>query len=350
MNEFDLRQLSDWLDDTDPESVVSSAAPREESCNDVAESLLIHGLLTDHARRDERRDSARIQALMQAINDESPSEIALPNTGGTAAATVSKGPMRLVNLATVLAIAAAVIVMVSIVVPHQSASAAMASLEKVLEAIAQTFDRTYEMHVVEEYSRDKQPRNLAQESWERKSGEQIEGAILYVRGADTFVFARKLTAGGQRVSGCDGVQSWAFREDGPVHVSSDLSRFRGGIPGEQQDMPFINMHSHLEQLRTGYDVELDQHEEFAFDGKVLSRLVGTRKSQLVRGPKRVEISFDPKNGTIHQLLLDGLPRGGGGPKSVKLDLVSQSDLGKNFFSHESHHEPDRRVRYAVPQP
>lgn len=348
MTEFDRRRLSDWLDDTDPESVVFGAVLGEESHNDVAESLLIHGLLTDLGRRDERRESARIQALMRAINNPSQTKIALANTGGTADTAVSRRPRLLVKFATGLAIAVAVIFMVSLVVPHQSAAAAMASLEKVLEAIAQPFDRTYEMHVVEEYPRDKRPRNLAQENWERKSEEQIDGARLYVRGADTFVFARKLTTGGQRVSGCDGLQSWAFREDGPVHVSSDPSRFRGGIPGEQQDMPFINMHSQLEQLRSGYDVELDQHEESAFDGTVLSRLVGTRKSQDVRGPKRVEIWFNAQNGTIHRLVLDGLPRGGG-PKSVKLDLVSQSDLGQNFFSHESHHEPDRRVRYEEPQ-
>ncbi len=96
----------------------------------------------------------------------------------------------------------------------------------------------------------------------RESNEQIDGAKLYVRGADKYVFVRLLKDGRQRVSGCDGEQSWAFREDGPIHVSSDLSRFRGGMPGQKQDIPFINIHSHLAQLRTGYDVELmsDQPE------------------------------------------------------------------------------------------
>ncbi len=56
---------------------------------------------------------------------------------------------------------------------------------------------------------------------------------------------------------------------GPVHVSTDLNRFRGGLPGQQQDIPFINIHDHLSQLRSGYEVELSKDQETASDGAVL---------------------------------------------------------------------------------
>lgn len=353
MNEVDRLRLTEWLDGTQSLCEGSGDAPDEESCGQIADSLLVHGLLTDLSLRDENRESGRVQALMLAIESEAQVKPAVMDRArvlnGMTSTRVLSRPRRWMSIATLLTIAAAVILMVSMVVPHQNASAAMTSLQKVLEAISLPLDRTYEIHVVEEYPPDKLPRDLQQENRVRKSTEQIDGGKLYVRGTDQFVFVRQLSSGGQRVSGCDGVQSWAFYEEGPVHVSSDPSRFRGGIPGEKQDMPFINIHSHLEQLQTSYVVELYSDREADSNGMLLSRLVGIRKSQEVRGPKLVEIWFDPENGTIHRFFLDGLPRGGGGPKSASLELVSQSDLGSDFFLHESHHEPERLVRYEEPR-
>ena len=40
---------------------------------------------------------------------------------------------------------------------------------------------------VEEYSRDKRPKNLSQEAWDREAPEQIDGATIHVRGADEYV-------------------------------------------------------------------------------------------------------------------------------------------------------------------
>jgi hypothetical protein len=192
---------------------------------------------------------------------------------------------------------------------------------------------------------------LTQGTPDRGGKEQTDGATLYVRGANQYVMTVMLSSGLQRTSGCDGVQSWAFHKNGPVHVSADLNRFRGGLPGQQQGVPFINMHDHLSQLQlqTGYDVDLGDSKQNAADGTKLSQLIGVRKSRDVRGPKQVEIWFDAETGTIHKMLLDGLPRGRSGPKTVMLELLNQSHLDAEFFSHESHHEPGRRIRYEEEQ-
>ncbi|EMI22341.1 hypothetical protein RMSM_00731 [Rhodopirellula maiorica SM1] len=271
---------------------------------------------------------------MQRIDSESAS-IAPPHE--------RHGRRRFAILTSALTMAAAVMVMIAVFGPHQSVSAAMASLEKVVEAAAKPLDRTYAVSVVEEYSRDKRPRKLSQEAWGREAEEQIDGATLYVRGANQYVMTVMLNTGEKRTSSYDGQQSWAMRENGPVHTSTDLNRFRGGLPGGQQDIPFLNIHAHLSQLRTGYQIELGDERADAIDGTALSQLIGVRKSRDVRGPKRVEIWFDSDNGTVYRMLLDGLPRGGGGPKSVMLELIDQSDLASQFFSHESHHESGRRV-------
>jgi len=331
--------LSDWFDDEEANSGSHDDATGEELTK-IAESLLVHGLLSDMSRRDEDREAKQIQAVMQKISSKQSAD---------STTAVSPSLRRIRNpqfaiLSSALMVAAAVIVMFIVVGPRQNISAAMLSLEKVLKAAEKPIDRTYRIHVVEEYSRDRKPRRLSWEAWNREAKQQIDGATLYVRGANQYVLTVLLRNGVKRTSGCDGEKSWAFRENGPVHVSADLSRFRGGVPGHQQDIPFMNIHSHLSQLRNGYEVDLTDGHDTAGDGTVLSQLVGVRKSRDVRGPREIEVWFDAENGTAHRMLFDGLPRGRGGPKSVMLKLVGQSDLAPRFFSHESHHEPQRSIR------
>jgi hypothetical protein len=171
--------------------------------------------------------------------------------------------------------------------------------------------------------------------------------MLYIGGTDRHVFVRTLNDGREIKSGCDGSESWAFRDDGPVHISDDLARFRGKIPGQQQSIAFTDLYSQLTLLRDGYDIELgeDTNRE-----NQIRRLVGHRKSRDVRGPKSIELHFDRNDGTIHRMILDGLPRGRGGPKSVELVLVSQEPAEEGFYSHDSHHDDDRKIKREGSQP
>ncbi|MEM1225544.1 MAG: hypothetical protein AAGJ40_07590 [Planctomycetota bacterium] len=337
MNERIDDLLSDWLEDANQNPASERDLSSGEESESIAESLLVHGLLADIGRRNDDQETERITAVMRRIDSECESKIV-----GIRGSNEPRR-RRFAFLTSALTIAAAVVVMFAVFGPQQSVSAAMASLEKVVEAAAKSFDRTYNVSVVEEYSREKRPRNLSQEAWERETRKQLDGATLYVRSANQHVLTVMLESGEKRTSGCDGIQSWAFRENGPVHTSTDINRFRGSVPGGQQEIPFLNIHAHLLQLRTGYDVQLSDKQQELGNRKLLSQLIGVRKSRDVRGPKRVEIWFDTVTGTVHEMLLDGLPRGGGGPKSVLLKLVDQSDLPADFFSHESHHESERRV-------
>lgn len=330
--------LSDWLDDENENAAGKSDVLSSEANESIAESLLIHGILADIGSGGDA-EGERIGAVMQQLDAEVANDfLHLEST------SVPNGQRRFAILTSALTIAAAVMIMFSVFGPHQSVSAAMASLEKVMEAAAMPFDRTYRVRVVEEYPRDKRPKNLSQQAWDRQAPEQIDGATIYVRGADEYVMIVMLKTGKTRTTGCDGKISWAFREDGPVHVSEDLNRFRGGMPGSQQGMPLLNIHSNLSQLKVGYDVELTDAKETGTAATLLSQLNCIRKSNDVRGPKQVNVWFDAEDGTVHKMLLDGLPRGRGGPKSVMLELVDQPALPTNFYSHETHHEPGKRIR------
>ncbi|EMI42437.1 hypothetical protein [Rhodopirellula sp. SWK7] len=332
--------ISNWLDGGVTGHVSTDHGPGldDDCAARVADELLIHGLLLEHGGRDAAQDERRIDAVMRLIDAE-------PVTTSVASQRHVPGGKRFAIVTSALTIAAALLVMFVAFGSHQRVSAAMATLNKVVEAATKPFDCTYVVHVTDEYSEEELSRFASQREKHRQAKDLIDGATLYVRGANQFVMSTMLDTGAARMSGCDGTQSWSFREDGPVHVSDDINRFRGGMLGRQPTVAFINIHANLAQLQNGYDVDLTDLELRKSDGAKLSRLVGVRKSRDVRGARRVEIWFDADNGTVHQMTLDGLPRGGGGPKSVTLELVAQSDLAPEFFTHEFHHSSDRRVRH-----
>ena len=123
-----------------------------ESREMVAESLLVHGFLSDVGCRDDEREAERIRALMQRIDTESPmpeSSASVADVGKIFGTVVARKLMA--SSAAALTLAAAVMVMFVVLYPGQNVSAAMASLEKVVEAAAKPFDRTYSVRVVEEY-------------------------------------------------------------------------------------------------------------------------------------------------------------------------------------------------------
>ncbi|MCP4785278.1 MAG: hypothetical protein GY903_27820 [Fuerstiella sp.] len=249
-----------------------------------------------------------------------------------------KSTRRFAFLITAATLAASVLLVVGVYRPHQ-VDAAMASLDRVIERAQQPVDRSYLIQVVEEFTRNQRPKNTSREAWNRESKDQLDGATLYVRGPDNFVLVHSPVDGRQRVSGYDGVESWSFREDSPVHVSSGGERFRGSMPGQQQTLPFLDMHASLTQLRENYDITLSEPH-----GERLSQLYGVRKSRDVRGPKEVDIWFNQTSGTVQRMVLYGLPPHKGSPKAVSLELIDQADLGPNFFSHEFHHQSDQPVR------
>ncbi|MBT3912779.1 MAG: hypothetical protein HOF22_06235 [Verrucomicrobia bacterium] len=162
---------------------------------------------------------------------------------------------------------------------------------------------------------------------------------------------QKITNGGQRLTGCDGELAWAMRVDSPVHkndkvhVSSDLSRFRSGLPGHQNELPFINLNDQLNQLQDKYEVELLPEAGREVEGRVMTGLLGIKKSRDVGGPKRIEIWADQQTGVIQRMIMDGMPRAKGGPRSLILELISQTELPVDFYSHTSHHEPNRKIRF-----
>ncbi|MFP6873460.1 MAG: hypothetical protein VCA55_08105 [Verrucomicrobiales bacterium] len=206
---------------------------------------------------------------------------------------------------------------------------ASAALQQIIDAASDAGDRSYEIQVMKG--------NAVREIG---GGHQlrIDGATLYLRGSDQYVLIQDLDDRGQkRLTGFDGQHSWSMTGRGPARISRDPTRFRGNLPGEQQDATFINLRGQLEGLRSDYELTILDPEDD------LHGLRAIKKSKQVRGPREIEAWFDPESGTLHRLDLAGLPQQKGGPSAVRIELLEERNLGSDFFSHTAHHEPDRGV-------
>ncbi len=233
------------------------------------------------------------------------------------------------------------------------AMAAETQLERLIEVARKSSSRTYLITALElrgkKRGRANRNRSDDQNHAKRRKGKMqapVDGALLHVRGENSYVLIRRFENGDQFITGSDGKTSWSVPPKGRIRVSDDVERFRGGVPGNQHAIPFINLQDDLKQLRDAYDIQWLE-SEFGIEEPRLGQrcLVATKKSAQHRGPKYVEIWFDLETGTITEMLLDKLPQGKGGPKTVLLELVDQPELPEAFFEHTSHHDSNRKIKH-----
>ncbi|HWA99576.1 MAG TPA: hypothetical protein VG713_13830 [Pirellulales bacterium] len=219
-----------------------------------------------------------------------------------------------------------------------SASAASAALDRMIEAAQESVDRVYRIHVIDYGPAGPAPQVQAGGGG-RKPG--IDGAELSVRGSDRFVLRRFFGNGTEFLTGSDGKIGWAVAPKGAVHLSRDTRRFRRAVPGEHEEVPFLDLRADFDELRRGYDLQLAAVEAGDAQARQWQRLIAVRRGRH-RGPERVEVWFDDR-GVAHRIELVGLPPEEQSPRSVVLELIEQRDLGPDFFSHESHHDADRPI-------
>lgn len=172
----------------------------------------------------------------------------------------------------------------------------------------------------------------------------LDGATLHVRTGDQFVLIRQMSGGRQFVTGSNGRTSWAVRPDGPVRVSSDLTRFNRDLPGHEHGFPLIQIERGLAHLQDAYEIQLlpiETGDDSKADDQSTRLLVAVKKRGH-RGPQRVEITYAVRTGQIRQLRFIEMPYG---PEHLTVRLTREEDrpLGPALFNHQSHHAPDRVI-------
>lgn len=212
--------------------------------------------------------------------------------------------------------------------------AASDELQRIIQASESALDRTYVLTAL-----DEDVDSEALPSTVRAAKPSVDGALLHVRGPNQYVLVRHFTDGTEFITGSDGTTAWSIPPRGRVRVSSDATRFRGAVPGQQHAIPFIDMRNSLRQLQESY--ELDLSLETTPEG--WRRMNATRRATATGGPKQVTLWYDAQSGTIHRMLLERLPQARGGPRNVLLELTEERDLGPSYFEHTSHHDTNRKV-------
>jgi hypothetical protein len=237
-----------------------------------------------------------------------------------------------VRRAGLLAAAVAATLAMLTLVRDPAATAAVVALDRIVAAIEASGDREYRV-VVDPGSTDPSAPPVLPGGGRKPP---IAGASLFVRGPDQFVLVRRFGDGSEFLTGSDGRLGWAVPPRGHVHLSRDTRRFRRGVPGEHEDLPFLDLRSGCESLRRGYDLSVAT----AAAGSQVLRAV--RRGDRRRGPEAVSIWFDAA-GVATRIEIGGLAAQDGLPRAVALELVSQRPLGGDFFGHAAHHGPDRPI-------
>jgi hypothetical protein len=227
------------------------------------------------------------------------------------------------------------------------AAAASAELQRLLQASARPIDRTWKLSVEEQVApATRRRRPQPNSNSPRPPKVSLDGALLYVRSDGQFVLTRTLPDGTQFLTGSDGVLSWAIRPDQSVRISRDPTHFSRDIPGHEHSMSFVQIDQLLARLKSSYQVQVLPNVTAAEDStepaEQSEQLLIAVRHRKVPGPGRVEISYDSLTGDIHQLRFIDMPYG---PDrlTLRMTLVSEAALEPAFFSHNSHHPPDRRV-------
>lgn len=238
-------------------------------------------------------------------------------------------------LAVLVGVVVAVVAVVLFQSPSGSGVAAAAAIDRLVAAASAPIDREYRISVLD-HGPDGPPPPVMSGGRGRKPG--IEGASLFVRGADRFVLIRRFGDATEFLTGSDGTIGWAVPPKGRVHLSQDARRFRRGVPGEHEELPFLDLRSGFDGLRRGYDLSL------MAEANGHQRLEARRRARRQRGPDVVRVWFD-EAGVATRIEIEGFPVEENMPHAVAMTLVSQQDRGTGFYSHETHHSAERPVAW-----
>lgn len=305
----------------------------------------------DRARFDARvaadPECARALARAALLHDGLAREFTSGTLGRESAARVLR-PRRALRAAAAAALVFAIAALAWSVLTGTQASAAQVELARIVARAAG--DRSYRIHVLADDTgprrgdprdRDDRAGNESRRTKPAQDASKLEGARLYVRGATGWALLRRGASGMESACGSDGHTAWNVPERGPVRVSSNPARFRGALPGEQHDLPFVDPSDGLGELERAYDLELAPSG--ARDEATHARLVATRKPGVGRGPKRVELEYDRDTASVVRMTFERLPQAKGGPHALEFVLIDERALPADFFTHVPHHASGREV-------
>jgi hypothetical protein len=359
------RLLGWWMDgnaQTEEPPVLSALAPQsaEETAGQsddrgrskAGEWQLVHALLLQLSNQEGAERQARINRAIQAIR-QAQADSAAQETSAVEPVRQHRGRFRAFirwAIAVSLLLAAVSWLYVS------DSNPALAALDRVVQALDDPIDRTYEISV--ELMDQPAPREPARKPSKRTTEvvppedrrPGLDGAILYIRDHNQFVLYRRTPDGKSVINGGNGRETWLIRPERPILVSSSPSAFRIPMPENLATVPFVDIRATLTSLREAYQIVELPAERLASNDPAQWRHLQARKiDPATKGPKVVSVWFHPTTNLIgriqfEQMHLQGRPE----PRRMTIALVAHQPLPANWFDHDAHHSPDTPIERVAP--
>ncbi len=301
----------------------------------VDELQLVHSLLLQLADRDEEAKERRIENLMQQIDTTN---------------QMTKKFYRITRPFVRYGIAAILIISFTILFTQLPPNTATAAIDQMIAAIDHAGDRTYSIRIEGNRRENHPPRPDEPPAEKRREpGERagLDGATLYLRGNNKFVLYWQTPSGKTVINGSDGQTNWHIRPDKPVLVSNNPEAFRIPMPPELAALLSLDLKATLQQIRNHYEVKYleDITDDHRQDSSV-TYLDARKSDRDFPGPKNIEIWAEAETGLLLRIeFADIYLQGDPNPQRLIIDLVDQSQLPENWFSHQTHHSPDVEIDY-----
>ena len=290
-----------------------SQDPRHLADDRVLHALLLHIHNANASVQREERLTRAMQALRQSAPTAQPT-IHTPRT------------LRFPHWArrSAWAVAAMLIIAVSIFALVYSPKPALASLNDILTALNRPGDHTFQISVDPPDPEFLTPAGL-------------DHAALYLRNGTQYLLVRPDIKGGSLFDGFDGNQSWRISGGRLAEPRQGLGAGGLGMPQNMVDTLFSDLQPTLERIRTDYTVERLDQLPLPRGGDPLRHLVARRNSHDVKGPVVIEIWADSKTGMPHSIVFyDAKFQGSTQPRRLTFDLISEAPLPADWFTPAVH--------------
>jgi hypothetical protein len=319
---------ADWAsrfldDEASPDALPTDLS--EESRRQYADHLLLHSLL-DAVTRGSGDVDADLWSALSSRLDEAAAESAVEGesvdpipVGSSAGPTAVSAGGRRNWLISSIGIALSLMVVGSawLLMPGATPTA-RAAVEEALQQADRRVDRHYQIKI-----------DLAAVA-------DVE-ADLYVRGSNQFALHARGPLDVSVWLGIDGEKAWLAPAVGPVVVASEIQAIQerlaslSGLPIE-----FLMVGNVLRMLERDYTLTMVPQDEQA--GTLRHIVAIKRKGFRPLLPSRVDVWTSPKDGLVHQLLLDWSGQVENlAVRRVEFVLTDETPRGASWYEHSDHH-------------
>ena len=169
---------------------------------------------------------------------------------------------------------------------------------------------------------------------------------LYLKGDDFVIQVRPPLGRADRWMGSYQGEQWAIPRVGPVIVGRDSLAKMRMLQNAVAETPILSITAVLERTKRFYDLKYEKSVDVVLrQGEEQCSLVtGVRRTDARSSvPQSVKVWADQETGFVKKIELGWLPTDRSTWASATAEWIDSPDLDDDFFQHQAHHHPERRV-------